>query len=76
MRPVPNLLGAWPSDTKMLPSGATATLVGRSNAFGPVPATPSVPSVISTLPLEFSFSTSWPITTPAAFFAGMPRMVS
>src|SRR5260221_14019310 len=49
MRAEPNLLGLWPSDTKMSPLGAIATPVGRSNVSGPLPATPSLPSTIKTL---------------------------
>src|SRR5690349_13491705 len=41
----------------MSPFGATATLVGRSKASGPVPATPGLPSVINTLPCGLRLST-------------------
>jgi len=59
----------------MSPEAEMAMLVGRSKAFGPAPPTPGVPRVISTLPSGLSFSTSWPITTPALFVADIPRIV-
>jgi hypothetical protein len=76
MRALLKVLGWWPSETKISPFGAIATPVGRSKVSGPLPGTPSLPSVIRTLPSGLSLSTSWPMTTPSAFFADMPSTVS
>jgi hypothetical protein len=76
MRALFDLLGEWPSDTKMSPLAAIATPVGRSNKSGPTPPTPGLPSVISTFPPGLILSTVCPIATPCAFFAGIPRIVS
>jgi hypothetical protein len=42
-----------------------------ANVTGPFLA----PSVSSTLPSALSLRTSWPITTPSAFFADMPSTI-
>jgi len=52
-----------------------ATPVGRSNVSGPLPATPSLPSHQNFAVLA-QFEDFRPITTPAAFLAGMPSTVS
>ena len=49
------------SATKMLPSGATSTSFGSVNFAGGSPASPGVPSVISSLPCGLNFSTVWPL---------------
>jgi len=50
--------------------------VGGSNVSRPLPATPCLPSVNSTLSDGLSLSTSWPMTMPAAFFADIPNTVA
>ena len=42
----------------------------------PLPETPSVPSVIRTLPVGLSLRASWPMTTPSLFFAEKPSIVA
>src|SRR6266853_811333 len=49
-----------------------AVPVGRSKLSGPFPETPTLPSVIRTLPSGLNLRTSWPMIAPAAFFADMP----
>src|SRR5262245_46858130 len=50
-----------PSATKMSPFGATSTADGALNSSGPSPATPGLPSVISTLPSGLNLNTWWPL---------------
>jgi hypothetical protein len=57
-RPLFDLFGEWPSETKISPLGATATPVGRSKVSVPLPPTPILPSIIRTLPFWSSLRTS------------------
>src|SRR5258708_38383662 len=71
-----DLFREWPSATKISPFAPTATPVGRSNRYGPFPPTPSVPIVISTLPVGLILRTARPMVTPRDFFTGYPGIVS
>jgi len=53
-----------PSATKMSPLGATRTSDGPLKVSGPSPATPGLPSVISTFPSELNLVTVWPFPLP------------
>src|SRR6516164_2345470 len=53
-----------PSATKMSPLGATKTSDGPLKVSGPSPATPGLPSVISTFPSELNLMTVWPLPLP------------
>src|SRR5205823_1108333 len=50
-----------PSATKISPFGPTMTSEGRLKVSGPSPATPALPSVISTLPSGLNLKTWWPL---------------
>src|SRR5215831_8342728 len=76
IRPLLEALPPWPSETKISPLAATATPVGRSKVSVPLPPTPILPSIISTLPVWSSLRTSCPRTTPDALRADMPTTVS
>jgi hypothetical protein len=52
---------------KMSPLGAVTTLVGSLSASGGLPATPAVPSVISTLPYGLNLT----MMLPFAFSSGL-----
>src|SRR5215510_6831147 len=59
-----------PSATKMSPFGAVTTSLGRLNVSGPSPATPALPSVISTFPSGLNLNTWWPLPSlPVASLA-------
>src|SRR5258707_13339453 len=53
-----------PSATKMSQLGATRTSDGPLKVSGPSPATPGLPSVISTFPSELNLMTVWPLPLP------------
>src|SRR5713101_4838864 len=55
-----------PSPTKISPFGATKTADGALNSSGPLPATPTLPSVSNTLPSGLNLKTWWP-------FPSLPR---
>src|SRR3984957_889285 len=55
------VLPPWPSATKMSPFGATSTADGALNSSGPLPATPALPSRISSLPSGLNLMTCWPL---------------
>src|SRR5262245_40602768 len=57
-------LSPCPSATKMSPLGATTTSDGPLKVSGPSPATPGLPSVISTFPSELNLMTVWPLPLP------------
>src|SRR5215475_9859506 len=54
-----------PSATKMSPLGATRTSDGPLKVSGPSPATPGLPSVISTFPSGLNLITVWPLPLPS-----------
>src|SRR5689334_20316048 len=56
----------------MSPLGATTTSEGELKCLSSLPATPGVPSVISTLPSGLSFSTVWPLPAVSPL-GGVPR---
>src|ERR1700719_3538226 len=55
------VLPPCPSATKKSPFGATSTAEGALNSSLPLPATPGLPSVISTLPSGLNLKTWWPL---------------
>ena len=55
------LLPPWPSPTKMSPFGAKAMAFGSLKVSVAGPATPALPSVISTLPSGENLKTCWPL---------------